>query len=102
MLSVYSYILDAKWSPLVVWERVEIDAVQYFIFTTLLRIVRKSIEIKEIYYGNITIIILDISHRPVIYLKRYDSETKFCLRYQVEPTRVGSIDRVSASGDGED
>jgi hypothetical protein len=47
--------------------------------------------------------VLDIIHRPVFIQKhRHDyiskhnvSETGFCLRLQVEPTRVGPIDRAS-------
>jgi hypothetical protein len=34
---------------------------------------------------NITITILDITHRPVFYLKHDVSEIGFCLRFQVEP-----------------
>jgi hypothetical protein len=36
-------------------------------------------------YINITIIILDIIHRPAFYLKHDRSETGFCLRFQVKP-----------------
>jgi hypothetical protein len=46
-------------------------------------------------YINITIRILDIIHRPVLYLKHDVSETGFCLRLQVEITQVGPIERAS-------
>jgi hypothetical protein len=39
---------------------------------------------------NIIITILDIIHRPGFYLKHDVSEAGFCLRLQVEPTRLGS------------
>jgi hypothetical protein len=32
------------------------------------------------------------NHRPVFYLKHDVSETEFCLRFQVEPTQLDSID----------
>jgi hypothetical protein len=44
---------------------------------------------------NIFLIVLDVIHRPVFYLKRDISESKFCLRFQVETTQVGPIDRAS-------
>jgi hypothetical protein len=39
------------------------------------------------WYINITITILDIIHRFVLYLKHDESETALCLRLQVEPER---------------
>jgi hypothetical protein len=42
-----------------------------------------------------TIIILDIIHRPVFYLKHDVSETGFCLRLQGEPAQFGPINRAS-------
>jgi hypothetical protein len=39
----------------------------------------------------VTVTILDISHRPVFYLKREVSETGFCLRLQVGPTYLGPM-----------
>jgi hypothetical protein len=45
-------------------------------------------------YINMTITILGIIHRPVYYLKHV-SETRFCLRLQVETTQIGPIDRAS-------
>jgi hypothetical protein len=44
-----------------------------------------------LWYINITIIILDIIHRPVFYLKHDVSETGFGLRLQVEPTQMGPM-----------
>jgi hypothetical protein len=46
-------------------------------------------------YINITIIILDIIHRPVFYLKQDISETTFCPRPQTEPSNLGQINRAS-------
>jgi hypothetical protein len=46
---------------------------------------------------DITITILYIIHRPVLYLKQDVSETRFCLRLQAEPTQLGQIDRTSLS-----
>jgi hypothetical protein len=45
----------------------------------------------------IKITIMDIIHRPVLYLKYYILETRFCLRLHVERTHLGSIDRSSLS-----
>jgi hypothetical protein len=42
----------------------------------------------------ITIIILDITHRPALYLKRNISETVFCLRLQILPTQLVSLDSL--------
>jgi hypothetical protein len=42
---------------------------------------------------NITIAVLDIIYRPVFYLKHGVSETVFCLRLQVEPSQLGTIDK---------
>jgi hypothetical protein len=39
--------------------------------------------------------ILGIIHRPVFYLKHDVSETRFCLRLEVEPTRMGRIEIAS-------
>jgi hypothetical protein len=39
-----------------------------------------------------TIIILDITHRPVFYLQPNDFETGFCLRLQVETSQLGTIE----------
>jgi hypothetical protein len=36
---------------------------------------------------NITIIIQDIIHRPVFYLKNDVSDSGFCVRFQVKPTQ---------------
>jgi hypothetical protein len=47
------------------------------------------------WFINITIIILDIIHRPVFYLKQNVSETGFCLLLQVEPNRVVPIEKDS-------
>jgi hypothetical protein len=44
---------------------------------------------------NTTITILDIIHRPVLYLKTWLSETEFCLCLWVEPTQMGPIERAS-------
>jgi hypothetical protein len=38
---------------------------------------------------------LDIIHRPVFYLEHNVSETGFCLRLQVEPTKLGPKDEAS-------
>jgi hypothetical protein len=43
----------------------------------------------------VTIIILDIIHRPVFYLKHNVPETRFCFVFQVKPTQLGAIDRAS-------
>jgi hypothetical protein len=43
------------------------------------------------WYINITITILDIIHRPVLYLKLNVSETGFCLRLRVKLTQFGVI-----------
>jgi hypothetical protein len=45
----------------------------------------------------ITIIVLDIIHRLVFYLKKKNevSEIRFCLRLQVEPTQLGPIGRAT-------
>jgi hypothetical protein len=37
----------------------------------------------------------DIIRRPVFHLKHKVSETKLCFRFQVAPTQLGTIDRVS-------
>jgi hypothetical protein len=34
-------------------------------------------------------------HRPVFYLKQDISGTEFCLRLQLEPTRLGPLNRAS-------
>jgi hypothetical protein len=47
------------------------------------------------WYINITITILDIIRRPVFHLKPKVSETEFCLRFQAEPTQMGSIENAS-------
>jgi hypothetical protein len=47
------------------------------------------------WYINITFTILDIIHRPVLYLKHNVSETGFYLRLQVEPTQLGPMDTIS-------
>jgi hypothetical protein len=44
---------------------------------------------------NTIIMFLDIIHRPVFSLKHNVLETGFCLRFQVEPTQWGPIDRPS-------
>jgi hypothetical protein len=49
------------------------------------------------FWANITIIIVDIIHRPVFYLKDKVSETVFCLRLQVETTQMDPIDRAISS-----
>jgi hypothetical protein len=51
-------------------------------------------EIKHIYLYNIviTVTVLDIIHRPVVYLKYNHSETGFCHRLQEELTELGQID----------
>jgi hypothetical protein len=41
------------------------------------------------------IIILDIIHHPVFYLKLNVSETGFCILLQVEPAQMGPTDRAS-------
>jgi hypothetical protein len=38
---------------------------------------------------------LDTLHRPVYISKHNVSETGFCLRLQVKPTQLGTIDRAS-------
>jgi hypothetical protein len=43
--------------------------------------------------GNTTLTILDIIRRPVFYLKHNVSETGFCLRLQMRPTKFGSNDK---------
>jgi hypothetical protein len=43
----------------------------------------------------ITITILEITHRPVYYLKHSVSETGFCSRLQVEPTKLGPTDSAN-------
>jgi hypothetical protein len=40
---------------------------------------------------NITNTILDVIHRPVFYFKHSVSESRFCLRLQMEPTQLGLI-----------
>jgi hypothetical protein len=42
----------------------------------------------------ITTTILDITHRPVFYLKRNVSDTGFCFRLRLEFTQLGPIYRV--------
>jgi hypothetical protein len=49
--------------------------------------------------GSTTITILGIIHRPIFYSKHSVSETGFCLRLQVEPTRLCPVDRASLSPD---
>jgi hypothetical protein len=44
---------------------------------------------------HVAIEILDIIHRSVFYLKHSILETGFCLRLEVEPTQLFSIDRAS-------
>jgi hypothetical protein len=41
------------------------------------------------------VMFLDIIHRPVFILKHNVSEIGFCLRLQVKPSQLGSIDRAS-------
>jgi hypothetical protein len=48
--------------------------------------------------GDRTLSILGIIYRPVFYLNHSVAETRFCLRLQVEPTQLGQIQLVSASG----
>jgi hypothetical protein len=43
----------------------------------------------------ITITILDIIRCRVLYWKHNVSETRFCLRLQVEPTQLGPIDEAN-------
>jgi hypothetical protein len=43
----------------------------------------------------IAITILDIIHRPVFYIKRNVSETRFCLRIQVVHIQLNPIDKAS-------
>jgi hypothetical protein len=47
------------------------------------------------WYINKTNTILDIIHRPVFYLKHDVSETGYCLCFQVEPTKLGPIERAN-------
>jgi hypothetical protein len=47
------------------------------------------------WYINIAIAILEISHYSVFYLKHNISVTGFCLRIQVEPTQLDTVDRTS-------
>jgi hypothetical protein len=49
------------------------------------------------WYINITITILNIIHRPVLYLKHSLSETGFCLHLQVVHTQLSQIGRASLS-----
>jgi hypothetical protein len=54
----------------------------------------------EIYQGTnihfcITITILDIIHRPLLYLKHAFSDTGFSLRLQIDPTQMEGRDRAS-------
>jgi hypothetical protein len=44
------------------------------------------------YMFNINITILDIIHRPAVYLKHNVSETRLCLRLQVEPSQLFPFD----------
>jgi hypothetical protein len=44
-------------------------------------------------YINIIIMIMNITHCSVFYLKHNVSETGFCLLLQVEPTQLGPINR---------
>jgi hypothetical protein len=44
---------------------------------------------------NVTVTILDIIHRPVVYLKYDVSEIEFCPRLKVEPSQLCQIDRSS-------
>jgi hypothetical protein len=47
-----------------------------------------------LWYINITIITLDIFHRPVFYLKHDVLDNWFSLRLQVEPTQVGPVEEA--------
>jgi hypothetical protein len=49
------------------------------------------------WHSNTTITILDIIHRPVFYLKHDVSDTEFCLHLQVEPNKMGPIEKASLS-----
>jgi hypothetical protein len=49
----------------------------------------------EIKNRNVSIIILEIVHPSVVYLKHDVSETGFCLRLEVIPTQLSPIDRAS-------
>jgi hypothetical protein len=64
----------------------------YDIVLLVLREVGKLQLADEAWPVSTTITILDIIHRRVFYLKRDISETKFCLRFQVEITQVGPTD----------
>jgi hypothetical protein len=55
----------------------------------------KDLEKFVLKYFFTTITILDIIHLPVFYLPRGVSETGYCLCLQVEPTRLGPLDRAS-------
>jgi hypothetical protein len=46
------------------------------------------------WYINITITILKIVYRTLFYLKHNNSETVFCLLFQVKPTRPVPIDKA--------
>jgi hypothetical protein len=48
-----------------------------------------------LWYINITTTILDIVYRPIFYVKHDVSKTGFCLHPQVEPTKMGRIERAS-------
>jgi hypothetical protein len=49
-------------------------------------------------YSNLSLLliitIVDIIHHPVFHLKHDVSETWFCLRLQVEPTKLGPIEKA--------
>jgi hypothetical protein len=46
---------------------------------------------------HITVIVLNIIHRPAFYLKHDVSESAFYLRLQVEHTQIGAIHTASVS-----
>jgi hypothetical protein len=56
----------------------------------------RSIDLRR-WYININIAVLDIIHLPVFYLNRTLSETEFYYCLQVEPTQLGTADKVTLS-----
>jgi hypothetical protein len=46
-------------------------------------------------YKTISIIILNINHWPVFYLKHDVLATRVCLRLRVDPTQLGLVDRAN-------
>jgi hypothetical protein len=66
-------------------------------FQRLMALMLRSIGLRR-WYINITITTLDNTYTsPFFLFKHDDSEARFCLRFQVEPTQLDPIDRANLS-----